>query len=62
MSKAAHVASESFMQLKVSATPTIIVTNKKGLVKDFWIGIIPEDKEDLIIRSVNAVSKGGRRV
>jgi thioredoxin-related protein len=40
--------------LQTSGTPTLILTNDKGEVTNFWIGKLPADKEDEVINQLNS--------
>lgn len=40
-----EVKSSPLDNLQVSGTPTLILTNDKGEVTDYWIGKLPPDKE-----------------
>lgn len=40
--------------LEASGTPTIILTNNKGEITDFWIGKLPVDKESEVIKQLNS--------
>jgi len=39
--------------LQAGATPTLILTDDKGAVTDFWVGKLPPDKEDEVINKLN---------
>jgi|SRR6266853_6227999 len=43
-----------FRLLNVSGTPTIILTDNKGKILDFWIGKLPEETELQIIKVITA--------
>jgi thiol-disulfide isomerase/thioredoxin len=40
--------------LKVSATPTLILTRKDGFVLNSWVGRLSHDQEGEVLRSLNA--------
>lgn len=40
--------------LDASGTPTLIIANEKGEVKNFWIGKLPADKEAEVINQLNS--------
>ncbi|HEY0048756.1 MAG TPA: hypothetical protein VGB68_05690 [Pyrinomonadaceae bacterium] len=40
--------------LQTSGTPTLILTNDKGEVTNFWIGKLPAEKEDEVIKQLNS--------
>jgi hypothetical protein len=40
--------------LQTSGTPTLILTNNKGEVTNFWIGKLPADKEEEVIKQLNS--------
>jgi hypothetical protein len=40
--------------LQVSGTPTLILTNDKGEVTDFWVGKLTPDKETEVINKLNS--------
>jgi len=40
--------------LQTSGTPTLILTNDKGEVINFWIGKLPADKEEEVINQLNS--------
>jgi len=42
----------SFSNIKVDATPTIIDLNMDGSVKSVWVGKLPAEKEDQLLRSL----------
>ena len=39
--------------LRVPATPTLLVTDEKGVVKRLWVGLVPKDVEEEILAIVN---------
>lgn len=40
--------------LQTSGTPTLILTNAKGEVTNFWVGQLPADKEEEVIKQLNS--------
>jgi len=40
--------------IRVSGTPTLILTNEKGEVTDFWLGKLTPDKETEVINKLNS--------
>lgn len=40
--------------LDASGTPTLIITNEKGEVTNFWIGKLPAEKETEVINQLNS--------
>jgi 2,3-bisphosphoglycerate-independent phosphoglycerate mutase len=46
-----------FSALKVALTPTIIVIDGTGTIKDFWVGKLSSDEEEQVIK-VAAHNKG----
>ena len=40
--------------LDVSGTPTLILTDEKGQVTNYWIGKLPPDKETEVINQINS--------
>jgi hypothetical protein len=48
------VKQSSLDNLQTSGTPTLILTNNKGEVTNFWIGKLPADKEDEVIGQLNS--------
>ncbi|HEX8736474.1 MAG TPA: hypothetical protein VF721_14185, partial [Pyrinomonadaceae bacterium] len=40
--------------LQTSGTPTLILTNDKGEVTNFWIGKLPADKEEEVISQLSS--------
>jgi thiol-disulfide isomerase/thioredoxin len=47
-------SSVDFGQLRVTGTPTLILVNAKGEVRDFWIGKLSQDQEQQVIRGLTA--------
>jgi len=47
-------SSVDFGSLKVTGTPTLILINANGEVRNFWIGKLSQDQEQQIIRSLTA--------
>ncbi len=40
--------------IQVSGTPTLILTNEKGEITDYWVGKLPPDKETEVINKLNS--------
>ncbi|HMG72315.1 MAG TPA: hypothetical protein VK582_02350 [Pyrinomonadaceae bacterium] len=40
--------------IQVSGTPTLILTNEKGEIMDFWVGKLTPDKETEVINKLNS--------
>jgi hypothetical protein len=40
--------------IRVGGTPTLILTNDKGEVTDFWVGKLAPDKEVELINKLNS--------
>ncbi len=40
--------------IQVTGTPTLILTNEKGEVTDFWVGKLTPDKETEVINKLNS--------
>lgn len=40
--------------LEASGTPTLILTNDKGEITNFWVGKLPVDKESEVINQLNS--------
>jgi thioredoxin-related protein len=40
--------------LDVSGTPTLILTNEKGEITDYWVGKLPPDKEAEVLNKLNS--------
>ena len=49
-----EVRSSSLDSLQVSGTPTLILTNEKGEVTDYWVGKLTPDKEAEVINKLNS--------
>jgi thioredoxin-related protein len=49
-----EVKQSSLDNLQTGGTPTLILTNNKGEVTNFWIGKLPADKEDEVITQLNS--------
>jgi hypothetical protein len=48
-----EVKQSPLSNLQTSGTPTLILTGDKGEVTNFWIGKLPADKEDEVIKQLN---------
>lgn len=40
--------------IQVNGTPTLILTNEKGEITDYWVGKLPPDKETEVINRLNS--------
>ncbi len=49
-----EVKQSSLDSLQVSGTPTLILTNEKGEITDYWIGKLTPDKETEVINKLNS--------
>jgi thioredoxin-related protein len=49
-----EVKQSSLGSLQVNGTPTLILTNDKGEVTDYWVGKLPADKETEVINKLNS--------
>lgn len=49
-----EVKQSSLKSLQVSGTPTLILTNDKGEVTNYWVGKLPPDKETEVINKLNS--------
>ena len=49
-----EVKQSPLSNLQASGTPTLILTNDKGEVTNFWIGKLTPDKEDEVINKLNS--------
>lgn len=47
-----EVRESSLNSLQVSGTPTLILTNDKGEIMDYWVGKLPPDKETEVINKL----------
>lgn len=48
------VAGVDLEALNISGTPTAVLIDGNGKIRDFWLGKLPQDKEQQIIKAVNA--------
>lgn len=48
------VASVNFSPLKIAGTPTMILVNKNGDVKDFWVGKLSSNEEQKLVDALAA--------
>lgn len=48
------IANVDFASLPVSGTPTMILVNNRGEVKDFWVGKLAATEADEFVRSLSA--------
>lgn len=46
------VANANFDDLSLTGTPTMVLLDRSGAVKDFWVGKIPEKEEAQVINSL----------
>ena len=51
---AMEVKQSSLGSLQVSGTPTLILTNEKGEITDYWVGRLTPDKEAEVINKLNS--------
>jgi len=51
---ALEVKQSSLANMQVSGTPTLILTNDKGEVTNYWLGKLPPDKETEVINRLNS--------
>jgi thioredoxin-related protein len=49
-----EVKQSSLGSLQVSGTPTLILTNEKGEVTNYWVGKLSPDKETEVINKLNS--------
>ncbi|HEX9960310.1 MAG TPA: hypothetical protein VGB00_05230 [Pyrinomonadaceae bacterium] len=49
-----EVKQSSLDNLQTSGTPTLILTNNKGEITNFWLGQLPADKEEEVISQLNS--------
>lgn len=47
-----EVKQSSLGSLQVSGTPTLILTNEKGEITNYWVGKLPPDKETEVINNL----------
>jgi thiol-disulfide isomerase/thioredoxin len=50
----ATVASTDFGPLKITGTPTIVLVDDGGKIRDFWLGKLSKDAEQQVISAVGA--------
>lgn len=48
-----EVKRSSLGSLQVTGTPTLILTNDKGEITDYWVGKLPSDKETEVLNKLN---------
>jgi hypothetical protein len=48
-----RIAGADFGALNISGTPTAILIDDNGTVRDFWIGKLPQDQERQVIQAVS---------
>ncbi len=51
---AMEVQQSSLSSLQVSGTPTLILTNEKGEITDYWVGRLSPDKETEVLNKLNS--------
>jgi thioredoxin-related protein len=51
---AMEVKQSSLGSLQVSGTPTLILTNEKGEITDYWVGRLSPEKETEVINKLNS--------
>ncbi|HEX8265984.1 MAG TPA: hypothetical protein VF596_11300 [Pyrinomonadaceae bacterium] len=49
-----EVKQSPLANMQVSGTPTLILTNDKGEVTDYWLGKLPPEKETQVINKLNS--------
>lgn len=49
-----EVKQSSLGSLQVSGTPTLILTNEKGEITNYWVGKLTPDKETEVINKLNS--------
>lgn len=49
-----EVKQSPISDLQTSGTPTLILTNDKGEITNFWIGKLPADKEDEVLSKLSS--------
>lgn len=49
-----EVKRSSLDNIQVSGTPTLILTNEKGEITDYWVGKLSPDKETEVINKLNS--------
>jgi hypothetical protein len=50
------IAGVDFGALNISGTPTAFMVDSSGKVRDFWLGKLPQDKEQQIIKAVRELN------
>lgn len=50
----ATVASINFKSFNIAGTPTMILVDNNGKVRDFWVGRLSKDGEQQIIRAISS--------
>jgi hypothetical protein len=48
------ISSADFVPLKIAGTPTIVLVDNGGKIRDFWLGKLSKDEEQQVIRAVGA--------
>lgn len=46
------VAGVDFAQLNLAGTPTLMVVTREGTIRDFWVGKLPENVEQEVVRGI----------
>ena len=49
-----EVKRSSLDNIQVSGTPTLILTNEKGEITDYWVGKLTPDRETEVINKLNS--------
>jgi hypothetical protein len=55
-----YVAQVDFRSLNISGTPTMILVNTKGAVKDFWLGKLESAEADQLIQNLTTENRSAR--
>lgn len=50
----ATISSADFGSLKIAGTPTIVLVDNSGKIRDFWLGKLSKDEEQQVIRAIGA--------
>lgn len=46
------VAGVDFAQLNLAGTPTLMAVTREGTIRDFWVGRLPENVEQEVVRGI----------
>jgi thioredoxin-related protein len=47
------VSSVNFQSINVSGTPSLILVDSRGKIQDFWLGKLPNDVEQQVLKSIS---------